>query len=291
MTMQDKVVIVTGATNGIGEVTARELAGKGAEVVVISRTLRKLENTVNKIKSETGNQNVSYIQADLSSMAEVRRAAAEFKERHNRLDVLVNNAGAFFNERKESVDGYEMTFALNHLNYFLLTHELLDMLKQTADEQGDARIVNVSSNAHRGATISFDDLQREESYSGFRVYGESKLMNIMFTYELARRLEGTNVTTNALHPGFVNTGFGMNNDGFVKFILNGIQSLFAKSSEEGAQTNIYLASSPQVKGVSGKYFADKEQKASSKASHDVEAQKRLWRISEELTDITETVSA
>ena len=158
MTMQGKVVMVTGATNGIGKVTARELAGKGAEVVIVSRTLSKLENTVSKIKSETGNPNVSYIQADLSVMDEVRHVAETFKASHERLDVLVNNAGAYFNDRQESADGYEMTFALNHLSYFLLTNLLLDVLKDTADTHGEARIVNVSSEAHRNASINFDDL-------------------------------------------------------------------------------------------------------------------------------------
>jgi NAD(P)-dependent dehydrogenase (short-subunit alcohol dehydrogenase family) len=279
--------MVTGATNGIGKVTARELAGKGAEVVIVSRTLTKLENTVSKIKSETGNQNVSYIQADLSSMDEVRQVAETFKASHNRLDVLVNNAGAYFNERRESADGYEMTLALNHLNYFLLTNLLLDVLKDTADAHGQARIVNVSSEAHRNTTVNFDDLQRHNKYSGFTVYGESKLMNILFTYEMDRRLQGTGVTVNALHPGFVNTGFAMNNDGIVKWLMSGIQALFAKSEEEGAQTSIYLAASPEVKGISGKYFADKQQKKSSDASYNLDAQKRLWQISEQLIGLTE----
>jgi len=283
--MNGKVVIVTGSTNGIGEVTALELARKGAEVVLISRSQGKLENTVSKIKSETGNDNVSYIQADLSSMADIRKAAEQFLQSHNRLDVLVNNAGAFFSDRKQSVDGNEMTMALNHLNYFLLTHLLLDTLKQTASENGEARIVNVSSSAHRGGNINFDDFQAENGYSGFGRYSESKLMNVLFTYDLARRLEGTNVTANVLHPGFVNTGFGMNNNGLVKIALDLIQKLVALSPEKGAETNIYLASSPDVKGVSGKYWDNKQEKESNSASHNLETQKRLWELSEELTGI------
>jgi NAD(P)-dependent dehydrogenase (short-subunit alcohol dehydrogenase family) len=223
-------------------------------------------------------------------MDEVRQVAEMFKASHERLDVLVNNAGAYFNNRQESVDGYEMTFALNHLSYFLLTNLLLDILRATADAHGDARIVNVSSEAHRNTTINFDDLQRTNSYSGFGVYGESKLMNILFTYELDRHLQDTDVSVNALHPGFVNTGFGMNNNGLIRWLLGGLQTLFAKSEEEGAQTSIYLASSPEVKGVSGKYFADKQLKKSSSASYDQDAQKRLWQISAELTGLSEPAS-
>lgn len=283
--MDGKVVIVTGATNGIGEITALELARQGAEVVVISRSQSKLEATVNKIKNETGNDKVSYIQADLSSLGEIKQAAAQFLESHSRLDVLINNAGAYFAERQQSVDGYEMTFALNHLNYFLLTHLLLDTLKQTAETNGEARVVNVSSGAHQGGNVNFDDLQSKQKYSGFGAYGTSKLMNILFTYELARRLEGTNVTANALHPGFVNTGFGMNNSGLLTKLLGIVQNIVAKSPEQGAETNIYLASSPEVKGINGKYWDDKQQKQSSKASYDVTTQKRLWEISEELACI------
>lgn len=280
--MNGKTVIVTGATNGIGEITALELARQGAEVVVVSRSNAKLENTVNKIKSETGNQDVSYIQGDLSSLAEIRQVADEFLQTHNRLDVLVNNAGAYFSNRQESVDGNEMTFALNYLNYFLLTNLLLDVLKQTAQETGDARIVNVSSAAHSGSKVNFDDIQANNGYSGFGRYGESKLMNLLFTYELAQQLEGTNVTANALHPGFVNTGFGMNNGGWMSKILGVLQSVVAISPEKGAETNIYLASSPKVRGISGKYWDKKAQKKSSDASHDTQAQKRLWQISEDL---------
>lgn len=283
--MNGKTVIVTGATNGIGEITALELAKQGAEVVVVSRSKSKLENTVSKIKAETGNQDISYIQGDLSSLAEIRKVADEFLQMHNCLDVLVNNAGAFFNDRQESVDGNEMTFALNHLNYFLLTNLLLDVLKQTAEETGDARIVNVSSSAHYGGKVNFDDIQAKNDYSGFGRYSESKLMNVLFTYELARQLEGTNVSTNALHPGFVNTGFGSNNGGWVSRILGVMQSIIAISPEKGAETNIHLASSLDVKGISGKYWDKKAPKKSSDASHNLEAQKRLWKISEDLVGL------
>lgn len=283
--MQGKVVVVTGATNGIGEVTALELARQGATVVIVSRTESKLENTVARIKSETGNDAISYIQADLSSIDGVRSAAQQFLARFERLDVLVNNAGAYFNERYVTDDGYEMTFALNHLNYFLLTDLLLDTLKQTAQAHGEARIVNVSSDAHQPASINFDDIQAE-NYSAFGRYGETKLMNVMFTYELARRLDGTNVTANALHPGLVNTGFGMNNGGIAKVFLSALQWLFGKSPEEGAATSIYLAASPEVTGITGKYWANKQQKSSNNASYDVDAQKKLWAISEELVGLS-----
>jgi NAD(P)-dependent dehydrogenase (short-subunit alcohol dehydrogenase family) len=283
--MNGKIILITGATNGIGKISALELARMGAEIVLVSRNQSKLDKTAQEIKSATGNQRINTIQADLSSLKDIRKVAEIFLSQYERLDVLLNNAGAMFMSRKESVDGYEMTFALNHLNYFLLTDLLLDTLKKTAQEQGEARVVNVSSGAHSGAKIDFDDIQHKKSFTGFSVYGESKLMNVLFTYELTRRLEGTNVTANALHPGFVDTGFGQNNGWIISFMLNIIQKLVAKSPENGAETNIYLASSPEVKGITGKYWVDKQQKNSSAASHDEAAQKRLWEISEELTEL------
>ena len=189
--------------------------------------------------------------------------------------------------RKETVDGYEMTMALNHLSYFLLTNKLLDLLKRTAEKTGDVRIVNVSSGAHTGARkgINFDDFHSRESYSGFGKYSESKLANILFTYELARQLEGANVTTTVLHPGFVATGFGHNNSGLFGLIIKGAQRFLAMSPEKGAETMIYLATSPEVKGITGKYFEKKSESQSSNISHDEAMQKRLWELSEELTGI------
>ena len=219
-------------------------------------------------------------------MAEVRRAAAEFNARHNHLDVLVNNAGAMFTQRQETVDGYELTFSLNHLAYFLLTNLLLDTIKSSAP----ARIVNVSSDVHKGAKLNFDDLQHQQSYGmgGINVYGESKLANILFTYELSRRLQGTGVTVNTLHPGVVRTGFGRNNSGLIRLIMPVIQR-FGISEEQGAQTSIYLASSPEVEGVTGKYFDKSKAIPSSPESYDESAQKRLWTVSEELTGLAEKV--
>lgn len=282
-TMQGKTVLITGGTSGIGKVTARELAKLGAAVVIIGRDAAKAERTITEIKTQTGNDAIEAIVADLSSMAEVRRAAAEFKARHDRLHVLINNAGAMFTKRYETVDGYERTFALNHLAYFLLTNLLLDTLKASAP----ARIVNVSSDAHTGKKLNFDDLQREKSYDfgGMRVYGESKLANLLFTYELARRLKGTGVTVNALHPGFVASDFGKSENWFINFIRPIIHRL-AIPVEEGAQTSIYLASSPEVEGVSGSYFDKCVAIKSSRASYDEAAQKRLWSISEALTGIS-----
>jgi NAD(P)-dependent dehydrogenase (short-subunit alcohol dehydrogenase family) len=285
--MKGKVVIVTGATNGIGEVCALELARMGATVVLISRNQSRLDDDVRDIKAKTGNENVSSIQADLSSLAEVRKAAKLFLEQHSRLDVLVNNAGAIFDKRLETVDGYEMSFALNHLNYFLLTHLLLDRLKETAAQHGEARIVNVASDAHESvSTIKFDDIQHKKSYTGWMVYSETKLMNILFTHELARRLKGTKVTANVLHPGLVKTGFGKNNVGIFKTAVSLLQDFFGISVEEGAKTMIYLASSPDVRGISGQYWVRSEPKEANKPAYDVEAQARLWQLSEELTGLS-----
>jgi NAD(P)-dependent dehydrogenase (short-subunit alcohol dehydrogenase family) len=202
--------MVTGATGGIGEITATALARNGATVVVVGRSREKAIATVEKIKKATGNQKVEYMLADLSSQKDVRHLAEEFKAKYDRLHVLVNNAGALYTKREESVDGIELTFALNHLGYFLLTNLLLDTIKASAP----ARIVNVSSSMHRRGTMDWQDLEGKKKFSGWAIYGRSKLANILFTRELARRLEGSGVTVNALHPGVVTTGFGTNNGMF-----------------------------------------------------------------------------
>lgn len=279
--MNDKVVLVTGATDGIGKVTALELARLGAQVVLVGRNPTKGQAVVREIRTQSGNQQVELMTADLSSQAEIQHLADEFKSRYARLDVLVNNAGATFFSRLESVDGIEMTFALNHLNYFLLTHLLLDLLKASAP----ARIVNVSSGAHRSGRMNFADLEGKQSFGGWRAYSQSKLANVLFTYELARRLEGTGVTANALHPGFVATRFGHNNGALANAGMKVAQSLFAVSPEKGAETNIYLAASPDVEGVSGQYFEKSRAVSSSKASYDEAAARQLWAISEQMTGI------
>lgn len=278
--MENKIVMVTGATNGIGYVTARELARLGAEVVVVSRSAERCRAAVEKIRTETGNDRASYLAADLSSQAQIHSLAETFLERHDRLDVLVNNAGAFYMRRKESPDGIEMTFALNHLNYFLLTRLLLEALK--AGPSG--RIVNVSSDAHHGSGIKLDDLQLKRGFNGWRAYAQSKLANVLFTYELARSLEGSTVTVNALHPGFVATGFARNN-GYVYDIGMRLVALAALTPEQGAQTSIYLASSPEVEGISGRYFHKKKAVQSSPVSYDRTAARRLWDASAEIVQL------
>jgi retinol dehydrogenase-12 len=278
VTMQGKVVLITGATDGIGFVAARELARLGAAVVAVGRNADKTAAVVERIRKETGNPHVEGLLADLSSQQDIRRLAQQFRERHDRLDVLLNNAGALFHPRRESVDGIEMTFALNHLGYFLLTNLLLDLLKASAP----SRIVNVSSAAHHRGRLDFDDLQRKRGYFSFGVYSASKLANLLFTYELARRLQGTGVTANALHPGLVASRFAVNN-GWLGGVLRGLIWAFGIRPEQGARTLIYLASSPEVEGVTGEYFQNEKVRESSPASHDEEAARRLWDISESLT--------
>ncbi len=277
--MQNKVVLVTGATNGIGYEAAKVLAGQGAMTVGVGRNPQKCADAAQRIKSITGNAKVEFLVADLSRQAEVRQVTDEFKHKYDRLDVLLNNAGAFFARREESAEGIEMTWALNHLNYFLLTDLLLDVIKASAP----ARIVNVSSEAHgRAKAIQFDDVEFKHGFSGWAVYGHSKLANVMFTYELARRLNGTQVTANVLHPGFVATGFGHNNGGLMRTGMNVVQKIAARKPEQGAATSVYLASSPEVDGVTGKYFSDEKETKSSAASYDVAAQQRLWALSEQM---------
>jgi retinol dehydrogenase-12 len=280
--MQNKICLVTGATNGIGKVTALELAKMGATVIVVGRNPHKTEAVVNELRAQSGSDRVDKALADLSSLAEVRALAENFKRKYSRLDVLVNNAGAYFGKRQVSADGYEMTFALNHLSYFLLTALLLDVLKASAP----SRIVNVASDAHRTAPLDFDDLQAEKKFNGLVVYGRSKLANILFTYELAKRLQGTNVTANALHPGFVATGFGADSGALMRIGIKITARLMGVSVEEGAQTTIYLASSPEVEGVTGKYFQKCKSAQSSAASYDVDAREHLWQISEQLCGVT-----
>ena len=276
--MHGKVALVTGATAGIGEVTARELARMGATVVGVARNPQKAARVTQAIQAATGAQ-VDFLIADLSSLAQVRRLADEFKRRYTRLDVLINNAGAVNMNRQETVDGYEMTFALNHLSYFLLTNLLLDVLKASAP----SRIVNVSSDASRGGRINFDDIEGRRSYSGFGAYSQSKLANILFTFELARRLRGTGVTANALHPGFVATNFGHNNGGLMTFGIGLIQRVVALKPEQGAATQIYLASSPEVEGVTGQYFDKSKAVQAPPAAYDEATARRLWELSEQMT--------
>jgi NAD(P)-dependent dehydrogenase (short-subunit alcohol dehydrogenase family) len=278
--MQGKVCLVTGATSGIGMVTAQALAQQGATVVIVARHAERGTATVHHITHATGNAHVELLLADLSIQAQVRHLAATFQRRFDRLDVLLNNAGALFTRRSLSADGLEMTLALNHLNYFLLTHLLLDTLKASAP----ARVVNVASNAHHGGQINFADLHGEHHYSGWRAYCQSKLANILFTYELTRRLDGMGITANAVHPGFVATGFGHNNSGLFALCIR-LAQLAALSPVQGAETLIYLASSPAVQGVTGEYFVKKRPVKSSKASYDQAVARQLWQVSEQLAGL------
>lgn len=275
--MQGKTVVVTGANQGIGKAAAIALAAKGAHVILVARNREKGEAARAEVQA-AGPGAAELVVADLSSQSEVRRAAAEIKARHERLHVLINNAGVFVPERHTTVDGLEETFALNHLGYFLLTRELLDRLRAGAP----ARIVNVSSEAHRGAKMQWDDLQFERTrYRGFKAYGQSKLANILFTYELARRLEGTGVTANCLHPGVIASGFGQTYGGAVSVLVK-IARPFLLTPEEGAKTTVYLASSPEVEGVSGKYFSKCKPVRSNAVSNDEQSQQKLWALSEGL---------
>lgn len=282
--MDGKVVLITGGTSGIGKAAATALAGMGAEVVVTGRNRERGEGAVEEIRNESGNKNVSLLIADLAVQAEVRRLAKEFEASHDRLDVLVNNAGVVQSRRTETPDGIETTLAINHLAPFLLTNLLLDLLKKSTP----SRIVTVSSDAERWGKMDLDDLQSERRYRGFPVYGKSKLANIMFTYELAERLEGTGVTANCMHPGAVNTNFGKNNRGFMTLLFRAFKP-FMRTPEQGADTLVYLAASPDVEGMTGKYLSDRKVMASSEESYDEDLRKRLWEASEELTGIKDAV--
>ncbi len=282
--MAGKTCLVTGATAGIGRVTALELARMGATVVLAGRDPAKCAATATGIQEETLNPAVEYLVADLSSQEQVRRLAAEFKERRHRLDVLVNNAGAFHMARRNSADGIEMTFALNHLSYFLLTHLLVDVLCASAP----ARVVNVASNSHHGARLDLSDVHAPHRYFGSRAYGRSKLCNVLFTYELARRLEGAGVTANALHPGLVATNILTNNGHFGRF-LNFFLRLRGISVEAGAITPVYAASSPEMEGVSGKYLFKKQPVRSSDRSYDESLAAGLWELSARLTGVPSTL--
>ncbi|MDA0228740.1 MAG: SDR family oxidoreductase [Proteobacteria bacterium] len=277
--MTNKNFLVSGGTDGIGRITATELARTGGEVILVGRDRAKAERVVAQIKRDSGNERVGFELADLSSQDDIRALANRLNDRLEHLDVLVNNVGAWFQRRQLSVDGIEMTFALSHLGYFLLTGLLLEKLKRAPA----ARIVNVSSIAHRGPQIDFDDPQGAERFSGWRAYHASKLANIHFTLRLAEMLDGGSVTVNCLHPGFVASKFAHNNGGWLKWLMMVVQQLVAISETKGARTSVHLATANSVAGVSGKYFNKCKIDKSSAESHDKEARERLWQLSEELT--------
>lgn len=276
--MAGKTCILTGANTGIGKATALGLAKMGATVVMVCRSLERGEAAMAEIKRGSGNDSVSLLLADLSSRAAIHRLAADFKAKYPNLHVLINNAAIIPKKRTVAEDGLETQFAVNHVAYFLLTNLLLDQLKASAP----SRIINVSSQVHNGASIDFDDLQSERSYSPTRVYGWTKLANVLFTYELAHRLEGTRVTVNCLHPGTVATNMLAD---YMPGGLRFLAKMIGVSSEEGARTSLFLATSPEVEGVSGKYFVNQGAVHSSKASYDKTAARRLWQVSAELTGL------
>jgi NAD(P)-dependent dehydrogenase (short-subunit alcohol dehydrogenase family) len=279
--MTGKTVVITGGNSGIGLETAVALAGAGARTLITARDATRGADAVTAIRSRSGSEDVELVVFDLASLASVRAGAAEILERCPRIDVLVNNAGLVLSERHETVDGYETTFAVNHLGPFLLTTLVLDRLRASAP----ARVVTVASTAHQSARrgLDFDDLQSTRGYRGMSVYGASKLANILFTAELARRLEGTGVTANCLHPGTVATGYGRDGDtkGVLAFGL-ALAKPFLLTPKKGAVTSIYLASSPDVASVTGRYFVKCRVKEPSSAARDAAAAKRLWEVSEEL---------
>jgi len=278
--MTGKVCLITGGNSGIGKATALALAKLNASVVIVSRDRDKGEATIIEIKSKSSNRNVDAMTADLSSQDSVRELAHDFKGRYKRLHVLINNAGIFLPRRIQTVDGLETTFVTNHLGHFLLTNLLLDVLKANAP----SRIINITSSAHRGTEMNFDDLQAEKKYSGYHAYSQSKLANVLFTYELAKRLEGTGVTVNCLHPGVVRTGFGKDVTGLMSILVR-VGSPFMLSPEKSARAAIYLATSPELEGVTGKHFSRGKEEKSSTESYDAASAERLWRISAELVKL------
>jgi NAD(P)-dependent dehydrogenase (short-subunit alcohol dehydrogenase family) len=278
--MQGRICIVTGASSGIGQATALGLARMGATVVLVCRNRERAEVARSLIRAATGNDTVDFVLADLSSRAKIHRLAQDLLARYPQIHVLVNNASVINRKRAITVDGIETVFAVNHLAYFLLTHLLLERLTIS----GSARIVNVASDAHRWGNLDFDDLQNTRKYRAMRVYGQSKLCNILFTRELACRIASGGVTVNCLHPGGVATGLGWNNGWWAVLIAKTLRP-FLRTPEQGADTVVYLATSPEVAAVNGKYFSNRREIQPSPAAQDDEAAKRLWRISAELTGV------
>ncbi len=269
--MNGTTILITGSTDGIGRQAALELAARGFTVFVHGRSLSRVKNVVEEIRTATGNKNVELLVADFSSQRQVRDLAAEVSNRCDTLHVLINNAGIFMNERQETVDGLEMTFAVNHLAPFLLTNLLLGLLRKSAP----ARVVTVSSMVHTRGRIDFDDLQAEKRFAGYDAYALSKLGNILFTYELAERLRGTGVTANCLHPGVIGTK-----------LLRAAFNMNGANPADGAETMIYLASSPDVERVTGKYFQENRETASAPPTYVVALRKEFWEISEQLTGLS-----
>jgi retinol dehydrogenase 14 len=279
--MAGRTMLVTGGTAGIGRATALGLATMGAHLAICARDRGRTEDAARQIRAAGGGQ-VDVFVADLSSQSQVRRLAGEVLQRLSRIDVLINNVGGYWSTRHLTADGLELTFALNHLAPFLLTNLLCGRLQQSAP----ARVVTVSSNAHAQGRIDFDDLQGDRSWSGARAYNQSKLANVLFTYELARRLPATSITANALHPGMVRTSFGAEDPAGVQRLLVPFMRPFMKAPAQGAATSIHLASAPELEQVTGRYFANSKPKSSSKRSYDQATAARLWQVSADLVGLT-----
>jgi NAD(P)-dependent dehydrogenase (short-subunit alcohol dehydrogenase family) len=275
--MNEKICLVTGANSGIGKVTAKALAADGATVILVCRNRDKGEAARDEIARETRSENLDLMTADFSDLNQARRLAASVKAKYTRLHALVNNAGTFYGKLTMTANGYESTFAVNHLGYFLLTVELLDLLKSSAP----ARVVNVASSAHLRGRIDFDDPNLENGYDGWKAYARSKLANVLFTYELARRIDGKGVTANCMHPGVVGTNLFSHIGGLGGKIVR-LFTPFMRTPERGADTIIWLASSPEVEGITGKYFVDRKEQATSPESYDKALAARLWEVSERM---------
>ncbi|HLW52765.1 MAG TPA: SDR family oxidoreductase [Candidatus Angelobacter sp.] len=278
--MRGKVVVITGATSGIGRVAAEKLVALGARLVLVARDKGRGEETLSRLRELGPGATHSIHYADLSRLAEMRRVASEIAAVEPRIDVLINNAGALFASRHVTEDGLELTFALNHMAYYVLTEGLRDRLQASAP----AHIINTASDAHKGKRLDFDDLQSAKDYRGFRVYGQTKLCNILYTRELARRLAGTGVTANSLHPGFVATRFGDESGGMLSLGVR-LAKYLAISPEKGAETIVYLASAPEVANVTGKYFYKCREATPTKEAQDDDATKKLWSATVKLAGI------
>lgn len=280
--MSKKTCLITGSTSGIGRETARRLSKKGFHVIIHGRDSKKGNEVQKEIKEKSESSSVDLFTCDLSKFDDLREMARRIKENYDKLHVLINNAGMWTSKRRLNKKGIEMTFAVNHLSHFLLTHLLMNNLKKSTP----ARIINVTSDVHRRASINFDGFKGSEGPSGYKAYKQSKLANVLFTFELANRLTGMNISANCLHPGAVRTGLGRNHT-FLKYIWRWFP--FFKEPKAGAETNVYLASSAELEGVTGKYFVDKEIKDPSPKAHDPELRERLWNISEKMTDINKNL--
>ncbi len=274
--MHGKICMITGANSGIGKATALSIAEMGAVVIMICRDKNRGESAQKEIINETGNKSVDLLICDLTSQESIYKLVENFKKKYQKLHVLINNAGVVKTNRTLTIDGFETTFAVNYLAPFLLTNLLLDILKKSVP----SRIVNVSSGIHKNGNINFDDLQAENKYRSYKAYGQSKLALILFTYELSKKIKGTGVTVNALHPGFTRTNIGRDYSVFIRAFTK-----LSKNPKKGAETSIYLATSPEVEGITGKYFIKKQQTMSSKDSYNKELAKELWKVSLELTKL------